>query len=215
MIVRVTAALAMVVVMLLGIVGLGRLASSDIQAMVMTTVFFLVVAVAIGILVRRRRDLTVALVLPFLLIAGLAGVWLGLPLVTNRTVNEEVVAATTPAAADSSAPAGPALLASGRFEAASHPGTGTASLIALEDGAGILTLTDFETDNGPDLLVYLVPADAPAGSADGAVSLGGLKGNRGDQQYDVPSGTDLDAGWRVVVWCRAFAVSFTEAPLST
>jgi len=215
MIAKVAAALTVVVVMLLGIVGLGRLASSDVQAMVMTTVFFLLVAVAIGILVWRRRDFAVALIAPFLLIAGVAGVWLGLPLVTDRTVNEEVVAAASPAAPDSSSTTGPALVASGQFEAASHPGTGTAYLIALEDGAGVVTFTDFETDNGPDLLVYLVPADAPAGSADGAVSLGGLKGNRGDQQYDVPSGTDLDAGWRVVVWCRAFAVSFTEATLST
>ncbi|MCU0262697.1 MAG: DM13 domain-containing protein [Candidatus Nanopelagicales bacterium] len=215
MIVKVAAALTVVVVMLLGIVGLGRLASSDVQAMVMTTVFLLLGAVAIGILVRRRRDFAVALIAPFLLIAGVSGVWLGLPLVTDRTVNEEVVSAASPAAPDSSSTTGPALVASGQFEAASHPGTGTASLIALEDGAGVVTFTDFETDNGPDLLVYLVPADAAAGSADGAVPLGGLKGNRGDQQYDVPSGTDLDAGWRVVVWCRAFAVSFTEAPLST
>ncbi len=214
MIAKVAAALTVVVVMLLGIVGLGRLASSDVQAMVMTTFFFLLVAVAIGVLVWRRRDFAVALITPFLLIAGVAGVWLGLPLVTDRSVNEEVVAAASPAAPDSSSPAGPALVASGQFEAASHPGTGTASLIALEDGAGVVTFTDFETDNGPDLLVYLVPADAPAGSADGAVSLGGLKGNKGDQQYDVPPGTDLDADWRVVVWCRAFAVSFTEAPLS-
>jgi hypothetical protein len=214
MIAKVAAALSVVAIMLLGIVGLGRLASSDVQAMVMTTFFFLLVAVAIGVLVWRRRDLAVALITPFLLIAGVAGVWLGLPLVTDRTVNEEVVAAASPAAPDSSSPAGPALVASGQFEAASHPGTGTASLITLEDDAGVVTFTNFETDNGPDLLVYLVPADAPAGSADGAVSLGGLKGNKGDQQYDVPPGTDLNADWRVVVWCRAFAVSFTEAPLS-
>jgi hypothetical protein len=215
------AALGVVGVMLLGIVGLGRLANSDIQAMAMTSVFFLAVAVGIGLLVRRRRDLAVALITPFVIIGGIAGVWLGLPLVTDRTVSEEVAVAATPSPDPSSAEGGDSgtgsgslLVATGQFEAASHPGTGTASLIALKDGSGVVTLTDFETDNGPDLLVYLVPADAPAGTAEGAVSLGGLKGNKGDQQYDVPAGTDLEAGWRVVVWCRAFAVSFTEAALN-
>jgi len=220
MIGNLAAALAVAVVMVLGILGLGRLADSDVQAMLMTSVFFLVVAVGIGLLIRRRRDRAVALVAPFVVIAGIAGVWLGLPLVTDRTVNEDVVVATLPAPSaspgggETATPSGDVLVAAGQFEAASHPGTGTASLIALEDGSGVVTLTDFETDNGPDLLVYLVPADAPAGSADGAVALGALKGNKGDQQYDVPQGTVLDSGWRVVVWCRAFAVSFTEAPLS-
>jgi hypothetical protein len=223
MIGKVSAALAVVGVMLLGILGFGRLANSDVQAMAMTSVFFLSVAVGIGLLIRRRRDLAVALITPFVVVAGIAGVWLGLPLVTDRTVDEEVVVATAPASDPSSsqgtgetgAPSDAVLVATGQFEAASHPGTGTASLIAVEEGSGVLTLTDFETDNGPDLLVHLVPADSPAGSADGAVSLGALKGNKGDQQYDVPQGTDLDAGWRVVVWCRAFAVSFTEAALIT
>ena len=220
MIGNLVAGLGVAVVMVLGILGFGRLANSDVQAMVMTTAFFLAVAVGIGLLIRRRRDRAVALITPFLVIAGITGVWLGLPLVTDQTVSEEVVVATSPQPASSQGEgetqpsSGDVLVASGQFEAASHPGTGTASLIALEDNSGVVTLTDFETDNGPDLLVYLVPADSPAGSADGAVSLGALKGNKGDQQYDVPQGTALDAGWRVVVWCRAFAVSFTEASLS-
>ena len=220
MIRNIAAGLAVALVMVLGILGFGRLANSDAQAMVMTSVFFLAVAVGIALLIRRRRDRAVALITPFVVIAGITGVWLGLPLVTDRTVNEEVVVATSPQPSSSQeegeaeTPPGEVLVASGQFEAASHPGIGTASLIAIEDSSGVVTLTDFETDNGPDLLVYLVPADSPAGSADGAVSLGALKGNKGDQQYDVPKGTALDPGWRVVVWCRAFAVSFTEAPLS-
>jgi len=106
------------------------------------------------------------------------------------------------------------LVASGQFEAASHPGSGKASIVEKPDGAGVVTFTDFETDNGPDLVVYLVPADSPAGSDEGAIDLGALKGNQGNQQYAIPAGTDLDEDWRVVVWCRAFTVSFTEAPLS-
>jgi hypothetical protein len=71
----------------------------------------------------------------------------------------------------------------------------------------------FTTDNGPDLFVYLVPPDAADGTVDGFVDLGRLKGNQGDQQYDVPAGVDVGPGWRVVIWCRAFSVNFTEAAL--
>lgn len=211
MIGKVLAAVAVVVVMVLGVLGFGRLANSDLQAMVMTTLFFGVVAVGIGLLVWRRRDLAVALIAPFVVVGGVAGVWLGLPLVTDTTVDEQVLVASAPS---SEQPASSSLVATGQFKPAAHPGSGTASLIKQADGSGVVTLTDFETDNGPDLLVYLVPADAPAGSDEGAVSLGDLKGNKGDQQYDVPAGSDLDAKWRVVVWCRAFAVSFTEAALN-
>jgi hypothetical protein len=221
MLVRLVAALAVVLVLVTGIVGLGRLATSDLQAIAMTSVFFLVVAAAGGLVIRRRRELAVPLILPFVVIAGLAGVWLGLPLVTDRTVDESVAVATStgPSAGPSASldaggdSARASLVATGQFEPASHPGTGTASLLAVGGEDGAVTLTDFETDNGPDLLLYLVPAGSPAGSADGAISLGALKGNRGNQQYDVPPGTDLNADWRVVVWCRAFAVSFTEAAL--
>ncbi|MGB3687342.1 MAG: DM13 domain-containing protein, partial [Ornithinimicrobium sp.] len=66
---------------------------------------------------------------------------------------------------------------------------------------------------GPDLFVYLVPDTAGPGSVDGFVDVGSLKGNVGDQQYDVPDDVAVADGWRVVVWCRAFAVTFTEATL--
>ena len=56
MIGKVAAALAVVLVMVLGVLGLGRLAASDLQAMVMTSAFFLVLAVGIGLVVRRRRE---------------------------------------------------------------------------------------------------------------------------------------------------------------
>ena len=45
------------------------------------------------------------------------------------------------------------------------------------------------------------------------VDLGALKGNRGDQQYRIPAGTELRGPWTVVVWCRAFSVLFARAEL--
>ena len=71
------------------------------------------------------------------------------------------------------------------------------------------TLTDFETDPGPDLRVYLATDEGASDFAD----LGALKGNRGDQQYELPASLDLDRYATVLVWCRAFSVGFGQAPL--
>ena len=206
--------LAVSLLVVLGVLVFGRLANSDVQAMAMTTVFFIALAGALFLLVRRRRELLGWVAVPFVLTAGLAGVWLGLPLVTDSTVDEQLVTATASAQPGDDAAPQNRLVSTGEFEAASHPGSGTASIIEKADGEAVLTFEDFETDNGPDLLVYLVPADSPAGSDKGAVDLGALKGNKGNQQYAIPAGTDLEQDWRVVVWCRAFTVSFTEAPLA-
>ena len=57
-----------------------------------------------------------------------------------------------------------------------------------------------------------MPADSFDGAADGAVDLGGLKGNRGDQQYSYLAEVDA-AGRAVVIWCRAFSAPFGSATL--
>ena len=230
---RLLAAAGLAAVMVLGIFVLGRVATDDLMAMVLTSIFFLAVAAGLAWLIWRRRELLLPLGLTYVLVAGTAGVLLGLPLITDDVVEEDVVRVeSTEASGDADAASGdaaqqdagsesaqdtsttgPTEIASGQFEARVHPGEGTATLIDTAEGSTVLTLTDFATDNGPDLLVYLVPADAPDGSIDGFVDLGPLRGNIGDQQYEVPSDVDAGEGWRVVIWCRAFAVNFTEATL--
>ena len=79
----------------------------------------------------------------------------------------------------------------------------------------MLTLTDFDVDNGPDLRVYLVAGPARSeGEVDEFVDLGALKGNRGDQQYEIPDGVDVGRYATAVIWCRAFSVLFARAPLA-
>ena len=58
----------------------------------------------------------------------------------------------------------------------------------------------------------LAPARTLDGGASDAVDLGALKGNRGDQQYRIPSGVSL-RGRAVVIWCRAFSARFGSAAL--
>jgi hypothetical protein len=82
--------------------------------------------------------------------------------------------------------------------------------LVLNDGSEqrFLRFESFESTNGPDLKVYL-RAD------DGAfVSLGALKGNIGDQNYEIPTDVDLTVFDTVEIWCERFAVGFGSAPLA-
>jgi hypothetical protein len=40
-----------------------------------------------------------------------------------------------------------------------------------------------------------------------------MKGNKGDQNYDIPAGVDLNKYKNVTIWCARFGVNFGEAPL--
>ena len=93
-----------------------------------------------------------------------------------------------------------------------HFGRGAARLIETAPGAFTVRLEGFAVRNGPDLYVYLSPvAD---GYADGVIELGRLKADRGNQNYDVPAGVDVDRVASVVIWCKQFSVLFATAPLS-
>lgn len=50
--------------------------------------------------------------------------------------------------------------------------------------------------------------------AQGAVNLGRLKGNLGDQNYEVPADVDLDGLSTVFIWCDRFSVVFGAAGLA-
>jgi hypothetical protein len=103
------------------------------------------------------------------------------------------------------------------FIALAHPTTGTALLLEVPGtGERYVRFEGFSTDNGPDLKVYLStsPADGPeAAFDDDFVDLGRLHGNRGNQNYAVPAGTDLDRYASVVIWCDRFDVAFGAASL--
>lgn len=116
---------------------------------------------------------------------------------------------------------GPALaqaktIYSGPFKGAdrAHQAAGTASVIENAQGARLLRFTAFTVTNGPDLRVYLAAGTETAQiTGPSTVKLGVLKGNKGDQNYPVPAGTDLDRLNTVVIWCEPFSVLFGSAVL--
>jgi len=91
-----------------------------------------------------------------------------------------------------------------------HDAQGTVRTIPLDHGNNVLRLENFKATNGPDLYVYLATDD----KASEFVSLGKLKANNGNQNYDIPENTDLEKYSKVLIWCKAFGVLFGNADLS-
>jgi hypothetical protein len=203
---RVLSAPVVVVVLIAGGWAAGALISNDFKvSMLLTAVWVGLVGLACVRLVHRRRELWPALA-AFVVTAAVAGLYLGSQTLLDDRVDEDVVTATSRSGANT-------LLGRGPFESLAHDTTGVAQAIELRGRRRVLTLTDFETDNGPDLRVYLSSAEANQDSAGDFVDLGALKGNIGDQQYEIPPSADLGRLTKVVVWCRAFSVGFGAAAL--
>jgi len=136
----------------------------------------------------------------------------------NARVNESAPQAMSTASATSPTPA-MGVLASGSFHSVAHKSAGTAAIHQLGDGRRVLRFTNFETSNGPDVHVYLVAAADASDSATvtgaGFVELGELKGNIGDQNYELPASVDLARYRAVTIWCKRFSVNFATAPLTS
>lgn len=117
------------------------------------------------------------------------------------------------------APAEALVVASGEFVGQAHDGRGRAEILRLADGRHAVRFTRFETLNGPDLRVYLLGDTLVRGDkalvAAGYLDLGELKGNVGDQTYEIPDGTRIEDYRAVSVWCRRFGVNFTTAVLES
>jgi Electron transfer DM13 len=154
------------------------------------------------------KKVLVALVL---LIAAGAAWYLFRPerLFINQRVNEQFPAA--------SAANNTKQIASGQFHSGAHETKGMATVFQLGEGKKTLRLTNFETSNGPDVHVYLVAADDAKDSETvtraGFIDVASLKGNIGDQNYDLPAHLDLSKYRAVSIWCKRFSVNFGTAPL--
>ena len=132
------------------------------------------------------------------------------PPATGDTTPTTVPPTTVPA------PTFPLTLSESTFQDVGHSGSGTVLALELEDGSQIIRFEDLDVDNGPDLVVIL--SDRPITGADDYadgewVSLGELKGNQGNQNYEIPADVDLSEWETVAIWCRRFNTTFNVAAL--
>ena len=114
---------------------------------------------------------------------------------------------------------GPMAVTKGNFKGLAHETKGLASIYQLADGKRTLRLTEFATSNGPDVHVYLVAAEVEKGNdavkEAGFIDLGSMKGNIGDQNYEIPADADLSKYRTVSIWCARFGVNFGIAALAS
>ncbi len=110
-------------------------------------------------------------------------------------------------------------IASGMFRDADsfHKGSGTATIYRLPDGSGALRFENLDVTNGPDLRVLLSTHPDPQNKAElneaGYLHIEKLKGNRGNQNYELPPDADLESFGSVIIYCMPFHVIFSVAPL--
>jgi hypothetical protein len=215
--VRLLAIPVVAVALLTGIWVTGGLLTNEFAlAMALTAVWMGMAALVCGLVAWRRPELRVPVLGTYLVVAAVVGVYLGRSQFVDDVVDERVVTVSPGPAegAQGAAPPRNVLLARGSFEPVAHSARGAARVIRTPRGR-VLTLTGFEVDNGPDLRVYVVAGPARSEEeVDEFTDLGALKGNKGDQQYELPRQLDLDRPHTVVIWCRAFSVNFARAPLA-
>ena len=168
----------------------------------------------------RRFLIPVAAVL---VVALGVGLYLFQPwrLLTVRETHEALLVPTSTAQSETSSASAPVAetakeVATGEWRSLEHATTGKASLIKLPNNGYSVQFASLDTSDGPDLYVYLSPhaSSSPEKTfGQGFTSLGKLKGNRGDQVYEIPAGVDVSAIRSVVIWCQRFSAGFAVAPL--
>ncbi|HUU47898.1 MAG TPA: DM13 domain-containing protein [Nitrosopumilaceae archaeon] len=132
------------------------------------------------------------------------------PFFTNTVIDEALPTVT----ANTDQPGldiAPTIFLSGEFIGIGdgvHDVSGDTIVLGLDD-INYLRFENFAAANGPDLHVYLATDNA----ATEFIDLGLLKANNGNQNYEIPDGTDLDKYNKVLVWCKMFSVLFGSAEL--
>lgn len=121
----------------------------------------------------------------------------------------------SPTVAPAPVPTGPQKVTTGQLRGlAGHRGAGEAAVYRQPDGSHLVRLEDFDVSSVPAPVLYLVPGANRQG-IDGAIKLGGLRGNNGSQNFTVPAGTEVGGSQTVLIWCEAFSVPVagaTQAP---
>ncbi len=96
-----------------------------------------------------------------------------------------------------------------------HQGGGVATIYQL-GAESVVRFEAFNVTNGPDLRVLLSTNPNPTGPDDlgDTLNLGNLKGNIGNQNYEIPADVDLSQYQSIIIYCQPFQVVFATATLN-
>jgi hypothetical protein len=210
-------ALGVLVALLGGLwIAAGLLAPTYLTSIAFGVAWFVIASFLLGRAVKRRPDLKWWVRGTFLATAAACAAAFAWTSLRDKTVNEQVPvgvpASKVTAAKGAARPPQNVALASGPFKVADEGNArGTATVVRRSAGDRVLTLTHFAVNNGPDLRVYLAPGNGK--DVGDRIDLGGLKGNKGNQKYNVPKSADIGKYRTVVIWCRSFTVAFARATI--
>jgi len=155
------------------------------------------------IITRRNKGILLAVLAIILLMVAY---WLISPLFINKQASETLIDLMPPEEQEAKIE----MLKYGNFEGlAGHNAQGMATLLKIGEKYYVRLEDDFTVTNGPDLFVHF----GKDGEYDASARLGGLKGNIGGQNYEVPTGLDPENYNEVWIWCRSFSVPFGKAML--
>jgi len=132
---------------------------------------------------------------------------------SETVVDSTEPTATAPVSTEPDVAAVPEIVveASGAFSGtSSYDVSGEAVVLGNGTGQRFVRFEEFESSNGPDLNVYLFNPDDP----NDFIDLGELKGNIGEQNYEIAPDVDLDRYSQVSIWCVRFGVGFGSADLT-
>jgi hypothetical protein len=130
----------------------------------------------------------------------------------NNTINENAIISGTIKQQQQQSNLTSTKIRTGSFIGAGdgfHNAEGLSKIIPLGDGSTILRLENFKSTNGPNVHVYL----STDKTASNFIDLGRLKANNGNQNYNIPNGTDVAKYSMVLIWCKDFSVLFGSAEL--
>jgi hypothetical protein len=182
--------------------------------------WFVAASVALGKLRKQQPELRLPLRVAFLLtVAAVGGVFAWTSLTDDRAdddvsfAEEAVPASRMPEVRTPEAPKRNVVVSAGTFSGIDHSAEGRARIVRLASGEHRLVFTEFDVERAPDLRVYLAE-DEVRGDIGAYREIARLKGNVGDQYYELPASLDLGRYRHVVIWCKAFDVGVAQAALA-
>lgn len=223
---RLLTPLAVVAALAAGVWFLGAVVAATTQAAILLGIAWFVVCCLVSVAIGRARPELRAWLAGTLVACAAAGTFGFWWTTIRETEVNETVATGIPASRVGSlgtgdplapqperaaaAPRRNVVVLAGSVQARAHSASGRARVVKLARGGRRLTLSDgFRIDPGPKVRVYL----ATDRSGARFVSLGGLKGSKGTQQYTIPASTSLARYDTVVFWCVPFSVALASAEL--